>query len=75
MMRSTIRHDATSRTIVAYLATHQEALKCSRICAYLELMHGISEECARVALSNLAAIGQIVRVQRGWYRRRWEVLV
>lgn len=73
-MRRTIRHDITSRTILAYLATHEEPVKVARITRYMELMHDMSPESVRAALCYHAKAGSIHSVARGQYQRRWEIM-
>ncbi len=72
-LRATIRHDGVSRAIMAYLAARDSATKTARIAAYMELMHFVTPECTRSILSRLTRHGAIIRPQRGWYQRRWEV--
>ena len=74
MMRDTICHRPTGRTIIAYLALHEDALPSRRIVAYMELMHAMSGECVRVMLKYYADRGIIARVRRGWYQRKMEVV-
>ena len=73
-MKGTIRHDATGRTIIAYLALFDQALPAHRIVRYMELMHAMSGECVRVMLKYYADRGIIARVRRGWYQRTMEVV-
>lgn len=75
MIHTTIRHDATGRSIVAYLSAVSSARQAHEICAYMALMHATSADCVRAALMTLTARGSIERLRRGWYRRRWEVAV
>lgn len=73
-MHTTICHDATGRSIAAYLSAVSSARQAREICAYMDLLHGTPPNCTRLALATLTARGNIERVRRGWYRRRWELV-
>ncbi len=73
-LRAAIRHDGVSRAIMAYLAARDSATKTARIAAYMELMHFVTPECTRATLAYLTRHRSIIRLRRGWYQRRWEVI-
>lgn len=66
--RMTIRHDRTSRAIVAYLAAVGEPRQAWRLIAYMRLMHGVSVSATRHALSDLYQTRRIRRVASGVYQ-------
>lgn len=74
MLRDTIRHDPIARSILAYLATREPSTRLVRIIQYMELMHYATPECTRTTIARLANDGLVERVQRGWYRRRWDIV-
>lgn len=72
-MHATIRHDGTSRAILAYLATHGRSwTKAARITGYMQLMHGASEWSVRTMLRHLVRQGLLYQARRGYYAARWE---
>lgn len=71
-MHHAIRHDSTSRTLLAYLATHEGPVKSAHIVRYMELMHNMEAGSVRAALCYHVKAGSLHSVVRGYYAARWE---
>jgi len=74
MMRDTIRHDNTGRSIACYLAAVDAVRGRQDIVRYMALMHATSPECVDSSLRFLIRAGTIERVSSGRYRCRWEII-